>query len=57
MDLTELAKEGKLDPTIGRDDGACLSFIIGRTALLNWIHRDSEDNSELVALLELKFMG
>jgi len=23
-DLTELARDGKLDPTIGRDDGECL---------------------------------
>lgn len=23
VDLTELARNGKLDPTIGRDEGAC----------------------------------
>ena len=49
VDLTELAKEGKLDPTIGRDDGACLFFISARNALLNWIYRDSENDTELVA--------
>jgi hypothetical protein len=24
IDLTEMAREGKLDPTIGRDEGACV---------------------------------
>ncbi|KAF8159220.1 hsp78-like protein [Crassisporium funariophilum] len=38
VDLTELAKEGKLDPTIGRDEGYSFQLIgppgVGKTAIL-----------------------
>jgi hypothetical protein len=45
VDLTEMARNGKLDPTIGRDEGLCL-LAFGATVLI--ARRNPTDNTEYV---------
>lgn len=53
MDLTELAKQGKLDPTIGRDEGVHIHgcrLWASVVELTRRVHRNKENYPEYALL-------